>query len=187
MAKPRVHTKKSRAAVQSKPVVKKRPSNLSKDELACILIDIGGQKALLPKSCMNAILKYQKPEPFETAPEWLLGSVEWKNWQVPVISFSRLSGLGSAAKSTNSHIIMIKSLASNKQMPFIGVVINTAPISLNLENKDVTEDPEATPALGVFSTVKLAGKNIVLIPDLDRLNQLVAHAAYGALPITQIL
>ena len=172
--------------MKRRAVVKKQSAGKPQTGLACILIDFGGQKALLPKSSMNEIIKYQKPEPFETAPEWLLGSVEWKNWQVPVISYARLSGLGSDTKKAGSHIIMIKSLANNRQMPFIGVVISAAPIRLNLEDRDIVENLETTPALGVFSTVKLAGKEDALIPDLDRLNQLVAHAAYGALPITQI-
>lgn len=167
-------------------VAKKNPVRKSKSGLACLLVDIGGHKALLPKSSMNEVIKYQKPEPFETAPEWLLGSVEWKNWQVPVISYANLSGLGDTTAKASKYIIMIKSLANNQQMPFIGVVINTQPASLSLEDRDIVENLEAPPALGVFSTVKLAGKEDALIPDLDRLNQLVAHAAYGALPITQI-
>lgn len=186
MAKSRRQSNKSKTQVKKRPVVNKQADKKQQTGLACVLIDIGGQKALLPKSSMNEIIKYQKPEPFETAPEWLLGSVEWKNWQVPVISYSRLSGVGEQSTKAASHIIMVKSLANNKQMPFIGILINSAPISLNLEDRDIVENLEATPALGVFSTIKLAGKKEALIPDLDRLNQLVAHAAYGALPITQI-
>jgi len=186
MAKSKRQSNKSKTQIKKRPVVKKQSTGKPETGLACILIDIGGQKALLPKSSMNEIIKYQKPEAFETAPEWLLGSLEWKNWQVPIISYARLSGVGSDTKKAGSHIIMIKSLANNRQMPFIGVVISAAPVSLNLEDRDIVENLEATPALGVFSTVKLAGKEDALIPDLDRLNQLVAHAAYGALPITQI-
>ncbi|MCF6225683.1 MAG: chemotaxis protein CheW [Xanthomonadales bacterium] len=166
--------------------MKNKPGNKNNSGLACLLVDIGGYKALLPKSSMNEVIKYQKPEPFETAPEWLLGSVEWKNWQVPVISYAELSGLGKAGVKTGKFIIIIKSLANNQQMPFIGVVINTLPVDLGLEDREIVENLEAPPALGVFSNVKLAGKEDVIIPDLDRLNQLVAHAAYGALPITQI-
>lgn len=178
---------KNTTRVQKKrTVVKKKTSGKSESGLACLLIDIGGHKALLPKSSMNEVIKYQKPEPFETAPEWLLGSVEWKNWQVPVISYANLSGLGSLNAKTRKYIILIKSLANNRQMPFIGVVISALPVRLGLEGRDLVENLEAHPALGVFSIVKLAGKEDALIPDLDRLNQLVAHAAYGALPITQI-
>jgi len=184
--KPTRPSKKTSRAANKRTVVQKNPSNKNNSGLACLLVDIGGYKALLPKSSMNEVIKYQNPEPFETAPEWLLGSVEWKNWQVPVISYAELSGLGNANAKASKHIILIKSLANNRQMPFIGVVIDAVPVDLGLENRDIVENLEAPPALGVFSNVKLAGKEDVIIPDLDRLNQLVAHAAYGALPITQI-
>ncbi|MCF6263689.1 MAG: chemotaxis protein CheW [Xanthomonadales bacterium] len=184
--KPTRPSKQTSRATNRRAAVKQKPTNKKSLGLACLLVDIGGYKALLPKSSMNEVIKYQKPKPFETAPEWLLGSVEWKNWQVPVISYAELSGLGKSDTKTSKYIILIKSLANNQQMPFIGVVINALPVDLGLEDSDIVENFEAPPALGVFSSIKLAGKEDALIPDLDRLNQLVAHAAYGALPITQI-
>ncbi len=188
MAKRKKNTAKNRAAKKTtKNKVAAKPSNNKKSTgLDCLLLDIGGRKALLPKSTLNEVLAYQPPVPFENAPEWLLGSVDWKNWQVPVISFSNLSGVSTSSTKRGSHIAVIKSLADNREMPFIGIVIYAAPSKINIEEADITEDLDAAAALGVFSTVK-AGKNSgILIPDLDRLNQLAAHAAYGALPITQI-
>jgi len=177
---------KKKPVVVTNRAIKKATKEGTGKGLPCVLIDFGGYKALIPRSVMNEVIKYQSPEAFETAPEWLLGSIDWKNWQVPVIAYNRLTGLGKEAKKASPHILVIKSLANNRQMPYIGILIESPPQNLNIENDRLVENAEAHPALGVFSSVKLAGKEEVVVPDLDRLNQLVAHAAYGALPITQI-
>ncbi len=170
----------------AKVTTKARKKPNQEDGLACMLLDIGGRRILLPKITVNEILSYRPPVPFENSPEWLLGSIDWKNWQVPVISFSNLSGAVETPAKQGSYIAVIKSLADNREMPLIGIVVYAAPGNANINEKDLVEDDSATPALGVFSTVRIGKQRDILIPDLDRLNQLAAHAAYGALPITQI-
>jgi len=184
--KPSAKTVPEKKNRNTKAAVRDNKSTKKTDGLNCLLLDIGGRKILLPKSTLNEVVSYQQPIPFENSPEWLLGSLEWKNWEVPVISFSNLSGVTSASSTRASHIAIIKSLTDNREMPFLGLVIYAAPGKINIAESDLVEDHAAQPSLGVYSTVKVGKTSGVLIPDFDRLSQLAAHAAYGALPITQI-
>jgi hypothetical protein len=47
------------------------------------------------------------------------------------------------------------------------------------------ESGDEKKSLGVFRRVVLEGREAI-VPDLDRLTHLVTHAAFGALPITQL-
>jgi len=134
---------------------------------------------LLPTSAIAEITDYAPPSPLDDAPEWLLGQVEWEDWQVPVISYGALIESQSPESATGrSRIMVVKSLSNTTRVPFIGVLVSEIPrlAKLTEEDLDVTSDKDDSPS--VHCTVKLTGSQAV-IPDLDRLGQLVGHAAYG--------
>jgi hypothetical protein len=49
----------------------------------------------------------------------------------------------------------------------------------------MTQTGDDKKSLGVFSRITIEDQEAI-VPDLDRLTHLVTHAAYGALPITQL-
>src|SRR3546814_19288988 len=67
--------------------------NDSVQDIRGVLIQVGGARLLLPNATISEVLSYADPEPVEHAPEWLLGRIRWRGWQLPPVSFSRISGL----------------------------------------------------------------------------------------------
>lgn len=134
---------------------------------------------VLPTSAIAEITDYAPPAPIDDTPEWLLGQVEWEDWQVPVISYGALiDGNSPESATAQSRIMVVKSLSNAARVPFIGVLVSEIPrlASLSPAEMQVTENEDETP--GVHCTIKLGSQKAV-IPDLDRLGQLVGEAAYG--------
>src|SRR3546814_647719 len=66
--------------------------NDSVQDIRGVLIQVGGARLLLPNATISEVLSYADPEPVEHAPEWLLGRIRGRGWQMPLCSFSILAG-----------------------------------------------------------------------------------------------
>src|SRR3546814_15165996 len=66
--------------------------NDSVQDIRGVLIQVGGARLLLPNATISEVLSYADPEPVENAPEWLLGRIRWRGWQLPLVSFWRTAG-----------------------------------------------------------------------------------------------
>lgn len=152
----------------------------------CMLAPTGQETLVLPTSVMAEVIDFENPSPMDAAPAWLLGQLEWNNRQVPVFSFSALINATDVGEvSMNAKILIIKSLADNARVPYLGILISDLPHMINLTESDIVQTGDEQKSLGVFSRIMLDDQ-AAIVPDLDRLTHLVTHATYGALPITQI-
>lgn len=145
----------------------------------CTLALTGKWSMVLPTSAIAEITDYAPPAPFENTPNWLLGQVEWEDWQVPVISYGALiDGNPPETATAHSRIMVVKSLSSTARVPFIGVMVREIPKLAIISESEMEVTGDDGKSLGVHCKVKVSGQDAV-IPDLDRLSQLVGHAAYG--------
>jgi chemosensory pili system protein ChpC len=155
-------------------------------ELHCMQVPSHGEQLLLPTTILEEVIDFTAPEPMAGSPPWLLGEVEWDNRQVPVFDFSALiNGEDPESPGGGSHIMVIKSLSEDGRIPYLGLLLSNLPKPLKIDEGTLEEIGDDKRALGVFSRVNVEGKESI-IPDIDRLTHLVTHAAFGALPITQL-
>ena len=154
--------------------------------LHCMLIPTNREMLLLPTSVMAEVLEFQKPDPMEGAPPWLLGQVEWEGRQVPVFSFSALiNGTDVDEIPSGSKIIVLKSLSDSARVPYLGLLLGGLPRPVQVREGDLHQTGDDKKSLGVFSRISIEEEQAI-VPDLDRLTHLVTHATFGALPIMQL-
>jgi chemosensory pili system protein ChpC len=175
--------KNGRKKVGKKKVMRRTGKSL---EIHCMLIPTDLETLLLPTSTMSEVIDYSPPEPIDAAPPWLLGQIEWQNRQVPVFSFSALiNGADVGKVPSNSKIMILKSLSESARVPYLGLLLGDLPHPVSVTEEKLVETGDEKKSLGVYSRVTI-GDDEAIIPDLDRLTHLVTHAAFGALPITQL-
>lgn len=166
-------TPAARKGVAAKP-------NGAGQTIHCTLALTGKWSMVLPTSAIAEITDYAPPSPLENTPPWLLGQVEWEDWQVPVISYGALiDGDTPESATAQSRIMVVKSLSSTTRVPFIGVLVREIPKLANVSENEIKVTGDKGRSLGVHCRIKLGSQDAV-IPDLDRLSQLVGHAAYGS-------
>ncbi len=153
-------------------------------EVRGVMVPITDGNIVLPNSCVQEVITYSEPERFDNPSEWLLGSILWQGWQVPVIAYANLIGLSGPEATDGSRIMIIKSLLDSRRLPYIGILVRALP-KLVAITADILIEQTGRQSLGVYAHVSVDDQNAV-IPDLDRLSQLVVHAAYGALPVAKI-
>jgi chemosensory pili system protein ChpC len=155
---------------------------MSETEIRSVLVPVTDAELLLPNASIAEIVAYSQPLPIDQAPEWLLGNVLWHGWQVPVLAFGVLTEAQDAEPIEGAKICITKSLIENDRMPYIGILAQGFPRLVTVTEAALSEVP------GSSTHIAVAGKAIIgsreaWVPDLDRIGQLVAHAAFGALPV----
>lgn len=138
-----------------------------------VLIQIGGGRLLLPNATIAEVLSYAEPEPVESAAPWLLGRFRWRGWQLPLVAFSRLAGIGEEQPGLGSKVIVLKALGGDRRIPFFAILTQGFPrlvtvsrAALEVETGDDTL-PEA-----VQARVRLNDEP-ALLPDLLRIEHML--------------
>ncbi len=152
-------------------------------EIRSVMVPLTGTHILIPNATVAEVVGYTDPEPVQDAPEWLLGTFLWRGWQVPLVSFSVLTESAEREPATGGRFCITKTLIDNDRMPYIAILAQGFPRLTTITEDNLTEVPSESKPIAVAGRV-IVDSTEAYIPDLDRLAHLVAHAAFGALPLT---
>jgi chemosensory pili system protein ChpC len=146
-----------------------------------VLIQISGARLLLPNATIAEVLSYADPEPVANAPDWLLGRMRWRGWQLPLIAFARLSGIAAEKGGLGSKVIVLKALGGDPKFPYFAVLTQGFPRLVTVSSDSVVEDETAGEELptGVDARV-LLNEDAALLPDLLQVELLIDKALRAA-------
>ena len=156
-------------------------SNTPSHDIRGVLIQIAGGRLLLPNATIAEVLSYADPEPVENTPDWLLGRIRWRGWQLPLIAFSRLSGIAEEKGGLGSKVIVLKALGGDAKTPYFALLTQGFPRLVTVSEDTVVADggdDDLLPA-GVQARVMLNEDN-ALLPDLERVEAMIGEALRAA-------
>ena len=146
-----------------------------------VLIQVADARLLLPNATIAEVLSYADPDRVENAPDWLLGRIRWRGWQLPLVSFSRFAGIAEEQGGMGSKVIVLKALGGDPKRPFFAVLTHGFPrlVTVTEAALGADADSEEVPE-GVLARVRL-NEDDALLPDLaaleERINDALAAAA----------
>lgn len=148
-------------------------------DLRGVMIQVAGGRLMLPNACIAEILSVADPEPIEDAPDWLLGRIRWRGWQVPLISFSSLAGIGEHdAALRGQRVLVLKTLGGDARLPYFALLTQGFPRLITVSPAMLAEEPDAPLGEGVAAAVRYQDE-AALVPDMDGIEQRL-HAALAA-------
>ena len=140
-----------------------------------VLIQIAGGRLLLPNAAIAEVLSFADPAPIENAPEWLLGHIRWRGWQLPLVAFSRLAGIAQEKGGLGSKVIVLKALGGDPKAPFFAVLTQGFPRLVTVSAAALVTGEAGDDGLpaGVQARVVL-NEDEALVPDLEQIERLVS-------------
>jgi len=156
---------------------------MSEPEMRCLILPLTGCRVLLPEASIEEIVNVTAPEPIKDAPAWVVGALRWQHWHVPVAAWAQLMDRADTEPVDHAVAAVVKALGGPNRMPYFGILCQQAPTMVTLAEDSIEPFESDHSQLGLLATVSIDGDEL-LIPDLERTAQLVAHAAYGTLPMT---
>jgi len=156
-------------------------SNTPSHDIRGVLIQIAGGRLLLPNATIAEVLSFADPDPVANTPDWLLGRIRWRGWQLPLIAFSRLSGIADEKGGLGSKVIVLKALGGDAKTPYFALLTQGFPRLVTVSEDTVVADggdDDLLPA-GVQARVMLNQDN-ALLPDLERVEAMIGEALRAA-------
>ena len=145
-------------------------------DIRAVLIQTEAARLLLPNATISEVLSYAAPEPVEDAPEWLLGTIRWRGWRLPLVAFAPLSGHGPEQGGLGHKVVVLKTLGGQATLPYFALLSTGFPRLVTVSRDRVATaggDAELEP--GVRARVTFNDEP-ALIPDIDGIEQAIRQA-----------
>jgi len=146
----------------------------SSSDVRSVLLPLKGAQLLLPNSAVSEVVGFRKSDgDARVASGWFLGSQNWRQQVLPLVSFERLVGLPGEAPSRRSRVAVCNTLNGNPKLPYIGVLLDNIPHLVRANEENLTPlEPSRDLGIFVLRQVKIFGEE-AWIPDLDALERSV--------------
>lgn len=146
-------------------------------EIRGVLIQVEGARLLLPNATISEVLSYAPPEPVENAPDWLLGRIRWRGWQLPLVSFSRLAGVAEEQGGLGSKVIILKALGGNPKAPYFALLTQGFPRLVTVSrDKLVVDSDEQSGLPAAVQASMMLNEDAAWLPDLARVETMIGEA-----------
>ena len=146
------------------------------ETLSCVIIPMNGRQLLLPNVTIAEVVDYASTDAPANTPEWLVGHLNWRGLDLPVISYDAANGDTLTIPGDNrGRIVVLNTISDHHQrVPFIALVTQGIPSQARLTEEQIRRlDGEAGPA--DLMQVEVEG-DTAWIPNLEYLESLAADA-----------
>ncbi|TWI14089.1 chemotaxis protein CheW [Aerolutibacter ruishenii] len=150
------------------------------DDIRGVLIQTAGGRLLLPNATIAEVLSYAQPDPVEGAPDWLLGRIRWRGWQLPLVAFADMAGVARENAELGAKMVVLKAMGGNPRAPYFALLTQGFPrlVTVSPAALGVDPDQDGLPA-GARARV-LLNDEPALLPDLEGIEHLINQALAAA-------
>ena len=143
-----------------------------------VLIQVAGARLLLPNATIAEVLSYAEPDGIDNAPDWLLGRIRWRGWQLPLVSFARLSGIADEQGGLGSKVVILKALGGDARHPYFALLTQGFPrlVTVAKDALRAEDDADATQLPPGFQARVVLNEDAAVLPDLAQIEQLIGSA-----------
>lgn len=145
--------------------------SLAKDSVRTLIIPLQGCNLLLPNVAVAEVIAYMRPRAVENAPEWLLGTINWRGLNIPLISYDRLYSHQEGSLN-QARIAVLNTVDRSNGIKFYALVTAGIP-QLKRVSEDMLQQTEAVE--GAVCQLQV-GDISTRVPDLAALETTVAQA-----------
>ena len=144
------------------------------EQIASLLIPMMGRPLLIPNVAVAEIVSWDQPQKQEDTPDWLLGTVDWRGVELPVISLERMNSSEIEDADVGQRLAVINGVGEC-MLPFYAISVQGLPRLVQvfpeeLSSEEVSEDP-------AYDTLVMVSGERAVIPDLSsverQLNQVI--------------
>jgi len=147
------------------------------DELYSLMIPLTEERLILPRACIAEVVAWRQPDVVPNTPRWHLGTIDWNDRVVPVISFEAVCGKGIPAAGVRSRIVVCVGMTGKLDVGYFGMVTQGFPQLVRLSPDLVKPDPNQ-PSFGqqpILCQVRMINE-APLIPDFEKIESMIDEA-----------
>ncbi|WP_303289784.1 chemotaxis protein CheW [Marinobacter sp. SS5-14b] len=152
--------------------------NENSQTLPCVMIPVSDRQLLLPNVSIAEVVDLNSTDAGTNTPDWLVGFLEWRGLNLPVISYDAANGGKLMIPGGNrGRIIVINTIGpKHEQLPFMALVTQGIPSQARLMEDQIRE-LEGQPGPADLMQVEVDGET-AWIPNLEYLESLASEARH---------
>ncbi|MCV6615717.1 MAG: chemotaxis protein CheW [Cellvibrionaceae bacterium] len=143
-------------------------------EVPTLVVPVAGFTLLLPTVSVAEMVPYRKsrflPEKTTGPLSGYLGRYEWRDQQVPLLSFEELNGLPRGEVSGYNQVAIINATGVDKNLAYVALIAQGIPHLMRITPATITPSEDAPELPFVTMTVVAEGREAV-IPDVAALER----------------
>ncbi len=140
----------------------------------CLLIHVNGAKLILPNAVIAEVTSdnYDIKLLSNNQPNWLLGTINWRNQRIPLLAIEEALSLPITTSSVKKYrIIVLYGLESTQAMPFYAFRAIDVPRTIAVTEASLT-NPSTNVSRGLTFKV-MYNTEVILLPNLTYLEKLL--------------
>ena len=143
------------------------------------MLRLAGEPLIIPNTAVAEIINYAEPSPVKDAPDWLLGTLDWRGYRIPLLSLEHAMGENTPKVTAESRIAIINCISGKNDFHFYGIITTGLPRLVNIEEKKISAISEGVKNSLVLSNV-MVNQTQAVIPDLDAIESMVAETGVAS-------
>ena len=147
------------------------------ESVRSLWVPLEGVNLLVPNVAVAEVINYQPLDMIQDGPDWLLGSLQWRDRQLPVVSMERLCGFNLPQGGRGSRISVLNSVKAGTAVPFFAMVTAGIPRLFSADDDALGGSMLSTKSVPetVADCVQI-GSEEALIPNLEVIQTLIESA-----------
>ncbi len=144
------------------------------ESVRSLWVPLDGVNLLVPNVAIAEVVNFQPLDLIENGPEWLLGSLRWRDQDLPVVSMETICGFGLRQNQQGARISILNSVRSDSTLSFFAMVTTGIPRLFAADDDALGESLVSTRNLpdSVADCIQI-GSEEALIPDLEIIQALI--------------
>jgi chemosensory pili system protein ChpC len=109
--------------------------------LSCVMIPVSGRQLLLPNVSIAEVVDFAGEDAGASTPDWLVGYLNWRGLDLPVISYDAANGGHLAVPGDNrGRVVVLNTIGEHHHdMPFMALVTQGIPSQARLTEADIRQ------------------------------------------------
>lgn len=129
------------------------------------MIMLEALRLVLPNTAIAEVIAYSELTLPDNQPEWFLGYVSWRGYQIPVVSFERMVDQPGSKPDKRSRIIILNSISADTHRPFYGMLSTGIPSLMTIDENNIEDAPKIGETDSLILRQVVVEKHAAVIPD----------------------
>ncbi|BFM19288.1 chemotaxis protein CheW [Gilvimarinus japonicus] len=142
----------------------------SYQEVASLLVPLGESLLLLPNVTVAEIVPVGEIQSVDNAPQWLLGDINWRELDIPIVSLELLNGQARPSINSRCRVAVLNTTGISDSLSFIAILTQGLPRLARVTASEIAERENVVKAPYDQLIVTWAGEQAV-IPALAKIEQ----------------
>lgn len=153
---------------------------LTGEELYSLLIPLGEERLIVPRSCVAEVVRYTPSADAAGDAGWLRDTLTWREREVPVLSFEAMLGESVPPVGGRTRVVIFNPL-QGPDCPTYGMLAQGFPQMVRVNSEVVQPDPgyQVADDVPVICRITMLSET-ALIPDLEMLEPRIREALADA-------